>query len=84
MQQEIQKKMFYTPQNGFVLGLMGVLTPIVATLIIALLMVFIAFGAGEGFEKMFDSPVFVYITQVLCEGAFVLALFIFNKKERRA
>ena len=80
MQQEIQKKMFYTPQNGFVLGLVGVLTPIVATLIIALLMVFIAFGAGEGFEKLFDSPVFVYITQVLCEGAFVLALFIFNKK----
>lgn len=79
MQQTEQKKMFYTQKDGYVLGLLGVVTPIIMALVIAILMVFIALGAGSGYEKLFDSPGFIYTTQALCELAFVVAVVVYNK-----
>ena len=79
MEKTEQKKMFYTTKDGFSMGLVGVLIPIVMSLLIAILMVFIAFGAGSGYEALFENPVFVYITQVLCELGFVVAVVVYNK-----
>ena len=82
MENSAQKRMFYSSKDGYVLGLVGILTPVLMALIIAILMVFIAKGAGEGYEELFNSPAFTYITQTLCELAFVFAVIIYNKKAK--
>lgn len=78
-QRDVQRRMFYTPKDGLMLGLLGVLTPVIAMLILGVVMVFIALAGGAGFENLFDSTVFKYITQVIAECAFVLVLYVYNK-----
>ena len=73
------KKEFYSPKDSYILGLVGVATPVVISIFIAIIMIFVAFGAGSGYEELFKSPVFLYITQILCELAFVVAIFVYNK-----
>ncbi len=75
----MQKKEFYSPKDSHILGLVGVAVPVVASIIIAIVMIFVAFGAGSGYEQLFDSPAFIYTTQILCEGAFIIALVVYNK-----
>ena len=72
----------YNPKDGYTLGLLGVVTPVMAYVVIGILMVFVAMGAGEGFEQLFDSPAFLYISQIIMEGAFVVVLLTYNKVRR--
>ena len=57
------KKEFYSPKDSYILGLVGVATPVVISIFIAIIMIFVAFGAGSAYEELFKSPVFLYITQ---------------------
>ena len=75
----MQKKEMYNPKDSYVMGLLGVLTPVIAYVFISILIVFIAFGAGPGFEELFDNPVFVYISQTIFEVMFLVVLFVYNK-----
>lgn len=75
----MQKKEIYNPKDSYTMGLLGVLTPVIAYVVIGILMVFIAFGAGPGFEELFDNPVFVYISQTILEVMFLVVLFVYNK-----
>lgn len=75
----MQKREFYNSKDSYTLGLLGVLTPVIAYVVIGILMVFVAFCAGAGYEQLFDSPAFMYITQALLEIMFVVVLLIYNK-----
>lgn len=75
----MQKRETYNPKDGYILGLLGVLTPVIAYVVIGTLMVFVAFGAGAGYEQLFDSTAFKYITQALLEIMFVVVLLVYNK-----
>ena len=79
MQKNTQEKMFYDAKDGQIMGLIGVLTPVVMSLVIGFLMVFVAIGAGKGYDQLFSSPVFKCVVQFICEAAFVVAVLVYNK-----